>query len=202
VACDVRKRPIGSFDHPLASPPVASRPARPGVGRSESGAKSRPACARVPHPRGDNVGVRVSGPTGPVGLPEFATPVAIEGPCRASDSSLSRRSQLRATRSARKALRERLRGGGQGRARSDPAGRSCMWPQATWGRRNLFRPSDPIGGAVFYRYNLSTEDNGDVDWQVMDPRDRAGSRRLRLAAGLWALRLLPGLGLHDRAPAA
>jgi hypothetical protein len=40
---------------------------------------------------------------------------------------------------------------------------------ATWGWRNLYRPSDPIGGAVFYRYNLSTEDNGDVDWQVMDP---------------------------------
>lgn len=47
-----------------------------------------------------------------------------------------------------------------------------MWPQATWGWRNLFRPSDPIGGAVFYRYNLSTEDNGDVDWRGDGPRDR------------------------------
>jgi hypothetical protein len=55
-------------------------------------------------------GVRVSGPTGRVGLPELTTPVAMEGPCRASDPSISRRSQLRATRSARKALRERLRG--------------------------------------------------------------------------------------------
>jgi hypothetical protein len=40
---------------------------------------------------------------------------------------------------------------------------------ATWGWRNLFRPSDPIGGAIFYRYELSIDDNGDIDWQLMDP---------------------------------
>jgi len=41
---------------------------------------------------------------------------------------------------------------------------------ATWSWRNLFRPSDPIGGAVFFAYHISTEDNADVDWQLMDPR--------------------------------
>jgi hypothetical protein len=41
--------------------------------------------------------------------------------------------------------------------------------RSTWPWRNLFRPSDPIGGAVFYRYEISTIDNGDVDWQLMDP---------------------------------
>jgi hypothetical protein len=40
---------------------------------------------------------------------------------------------------------------------------------ATWSWRNLFRPSDPIGGAVFYTYDISDCDNGDVDWQLMDP---------------------------------
>jgi hypothetical protein len=40
---------------------------------------------------------------------------------------------------------------------------------ATWAWRNLFRPSDPIGGAVFYAYAISEQDNGDVDWQLMDP---------------------------------
>jgi hypothetical protein len=45
---------------------------------------------------------------------------------------------------------------------------------ATWSWRNLFRPSDPIGGAVFYAYAVSPRDNGDVDWQLMDPAiDRA-----------------------------
>jgi hypothetical protein len=42
IGPDVRGRPVGSFGRPLASPPVVPRPARPGVGRSESGAKSRP----------------------------------------------------------------------------------------------------------------------------------------------------------------
>jgi hypothetical protein len=37
---DVHKRPAGSLRHHLASPPVPPCPARPGVGRSESGAKS------------------------------------------------------------------------------------------------------------------------------------------------------------------
>lgn len=73
---DQRERPIGSSGCPLASPPVASCPARPGVGRSEDGAKSRPpsrptkflaACVA-----GDE-GARVGGPTGPLGLPEFTT---------------------------------------------------------------------------------------------------------------------------------
>ncbi len=40
---------------------------------------------------------------------------------------------------------------------------------ATWSWRNLFRPSDPIGGAIFYAYPISAQDNGDVDWQLMDP---------------------------------
>ena len=40
---------------------------------------------------------------------------------------------------------------------------------ATWFWRNLFRPSDPIGGAIFYAYDISDRDNGDVDWQLMDP---------------------------------
>jgi hypothetical protein len=40
---------------------------------------------------------------------------------------------------------------------------------ATWSWRNLYRPSDPIGGAVFYAYPISARDNGDVDWQLMDP---------------------------------
>jgi hypothetical protein len=45
-------------------------------------------------------------------------------------------------------------------------------PAATgsgWRWRNLFRPSDPIGGAVFYTYRISADDNRDVDWQLMDP---------------------------------
>ena len=41
--------------------------------------------------------------------------------------------------------------------------------RSTWPWRNLFRPSDPIGGAVFYLYEISTIDHGDVDWQLMDP---------------------------------
>ncbi len=49
-------------------------------------------------------------------------------------------------------------------AAPEPAVNGSTWP---W--RNLFRPSDPIGGAVFYRYEISTIDNGDVDWQLMDP---------------------------------
>jgi hypothetical protein len=40
---------------------------------------------------------------------------------------------------------------------------------AGWRWRNLFRPSDPIGGAVFYAYRISADDNRDVDWQLMDP---------------------------------
>jgi hypothetical protein len=40
---------------------------------------------------------------------------------------------------------------------------------STWPWRNLFRPSDPIGGAVFFAYQISAADNGDVDWQLMDP---------------------------------
>lgn len=48
----------------------------------------------------------------------------------------------------------------------EPAGDRSAWP---W--RNLFRPSDPIGGAVFRRYEIrvGTVDNRDVDWQLMDP---------------------------------
>jgi MFS family permease len=49
-------------------------------------------------------------------------------------------------------------------APAGPAANGSAWP---W--RNLFRPSDPIGGAVFYLYEISTIDNGDVDWQLMDP---------------------------------
>jgi len=45
-----------------------------------------------------------------------------------------------------------------------PVGTGANWP---W--RNLFRPSDPIGGAIFYAYAISAEDTGDVDWQLMDP---------------------------------
>jgi hypothetical protein len=45
-----------------------------------------------------------------------------------------------------------------------PIGDGLAWP---W--RNLFRPSDPIGGAVFYRYPITVDDNADVDWQLMDP---------------------------------
>jgi hypothetical protein len=45
-----------------------------------------------------------------------------------------------------------------------PIGEGSAWP---W--RNLFRPSDPIGGAVFYRYPITVDDNTDVDWQLMDP---------------------------------
>ncbi|HZD68039.1 MAG TPA: hypothetical protein VFA45_03685 [Actinomycetes bacterium] len=75
---------------------------------------------------------------------------------------------------------------------------------ATWSWRNLFRPSDPIGGAVFYAYAVSTEDNGDVDWQLMDPAiypaagDRAWPRTyghsdyFRDPAFTAALRLLAG----------
>jgi hypothetical protein len=40
---------------------------------------------------------------------------------------------------------------------------------AAWSWRNLFRPSDPIGGAIFSVYTISEADNGDVDWQLMDP---------------------------------
>lgn len=40
---------------------------------------------------------------------------------------------------------------------------------ANWSWRNLYRPSDPIGGPVFYAYAISVRDNGDVDWQLMDP---------------------------------
>jgi hypothetical protein len=40
---------------------------------------------------------------------------------------------------------------------------------ARWSWRNLFRPSDPIGGAVFYAYEVSSDDTGDVDRQLMDP---------------------------------
>jgi len=40
---------------------------------------------------------------------------------------------------------------------------------SAWPWRNLFRPSDPIGGAVFFAYQISAVDNGDVDWQLMDP---------------------------------
>jgi hypothetical protein len=40
---------------------------------------------------------------------------------------------------------------------------------ATWSWRNLFRPSDPIGGPVFYTYEISDGDTGDVDRQLMDP---------------------------------
>jgi integrase len=42
IAHDVRKRPVDSFGRPVVSPPFRPRPARPSVGRSESGAKSRP----------------------------------------------------------------------------------------------------------------------------------------------------------------
>ena len=45
-----------------------------------------------------------------------------------------------------------------------PIGEGVAWP---W--RNLFRPSDPIGGAIFYRYQITVDDNADVDWQLMDP---------------------------------
>jgi hypothetical protein len=39
----------------------------------------------------------------------------------------------------------------------------------TWSWRNLFRPSDPIGGPIFYAYDISDCDTGDVDWQLLDP---------------------------------
>ena len=60
---------------------------------------------------------------------------------------------------------------------AEPARNGSAWP---W--RNLYRPSDPIGGAVFYAYEISAIDNGDVDWQLMDPTvdpprgDRASPR--------------------------
>ncbi|HZD73459.1 MAG TPA: hypothetical protein VE776_06160, partial [Actinomycetota bacterium] len=41
--------------------------------------------------------------------------------------------------------------------------------RAAWPWRNLFRPSDPVGGAIFRVYPISDTDNGDVDWQLMDP---------------------------------
>ncbi|HKO84143.1 MAG TPA: hypothetical protein VJ140_06180 [Actinomycetota bacterium] len=50
-----------------------------------------------------------------------------------------------------------------------PAAAEPALDRSTWPWRNLFRPSDPIGGAVFYRYEISTIDHGDVDWQLMDP---------------------------------
>ena len=50
-----------------------------------------------------------------------------------------------------------------------PAAAEPAVDRSTWPWRNLFRPSDPIGGAVFYRYEISTIDHGDVDWQLMDP---------------------------------
>lgn len=52
--------------------------------------------------------------------------------------------------------------GGDGQA--EPAATGSAW---RW--RNLFRPSDPIGGAVFFAYPISADDNDDVDWQLMDP---------------------------------
>jgi hypothetical protein len=50
-----------------------------------------------------------------------------------------------------------------------PAAAEPALDRSTWPWRNLFRPSDPIGGAVFYLYEISTIDHGDVDWQLMDP---------------------------------
>ena len=44
TARDVHKRPVESFDRHLASPPVSPRPARPSVGRRESGGN----CSRCP----------------------------------------------------------------------------------------------------------------------------------------------------------
>ena len=41
IARDVHKRPADSFGRHSASPPVPARPARPSVGRRESGGKSR-----------------------------------------------------------------------------------------------------------------------------------------------------------------
>jgi hypothetical protein len=52
-----------------------------------------------------------------------------------------------------------------GHGQAEPAATGSGW---RW--RNLFRPSDPIGGAVFYVYPISADDNGDVDWQLMDPQ--------------------------------
>ena len=42
-------------------------------------------------------------------------------------------------------------------------------PRAQWPWRNLHRPSDPIGGAVFRRYGLGQKTN-DVDQPVVDPQ--------------------------------
>ncbi|MET7401529.1 hypothetical protein ABZS66_49415 [Dactylosporangium sp. NPDC005572] len=39
-----------------------------------------------------------------------------------------------------------------------------------WPWRNLYRPSDPIGGPIFMTYPLTDNDNNDVDRAVLDPR--------------------------------
>jgi hypothetical protein len=64
-----------------------------------------------------------------------------------------------------------LRRVGQVLSAHQPAPAEPAVDRSTWPWRNLFRPSDPIGGAVFYPYEISTGtvDNGDVDWQLMDP---------------------------------
>jgi hypothetical protein len=52
IGRDLHKRPVDGFGRHPASPPVPSRPARPGVGRSESGAKFGRRPARASHPYG------------------------------------------------------------------------------------------------------------------------------------------------------
>jgi hypothetical protein len=60
----------------------------------------------------------------------------------------------------------------------EPAGTGERHTRATWRWRNLYRRSDPIGGAIFAEYDAVLEprpdqqadgDNGDVDRQLIDP---------------------------------
>jgi hypothetical protein len=39
----------------------------------------------------------------------------------------------------------------------------------TWAWRNLFRPTDPIGGPIFFRYEVQDSDTCDPDRQLLDP---------------------------------
>lgn len=64
-------------------------------------------------------------------------------------------------------------------------GQPAASPRAGWAWRNLFRPSDPIGGPVFNAYpgahfdslhDLAGSDNGDVDRELMDPLFVASDR--------------------------